>query len=124
MARIEIKTEKARELTFIVFTGKVTHADLIAALKTFYESEITSKVLWNFTNCDVEALETNDLYSIADVAKGYAHLRSGEKSAFVASSNLAFGLGRMFTTIIKVEDHPIEGATFRSVDEALTWLYS
>ncbi len=124
MAPFEIRTEKDQDLTFIDFSGKVSPADVIDALKTFYQSEITANTLWNFSNCDVAPLSGNDFPSFIDAAKVYAHLRLNGKSAIVGPGDLAFGLGRMFTIRAELEGYPILNGIFRSTNQALHWLSS
>jgi len=124
MAQIDIRTEIDRDLTFIVICGKVTAPELIDALKRFYDADITSKVLWDFSNCDVTALVTGDLSMLVNVAKRYAFLRPNGKSAFIASDEFAMGIGSMYSSLSGLKFHPISNGIFRSMDEALAWLDS
>ena len=124
MAQIDIKTEKDRDLTFIVVCGKVTVAELVDALKQFYDSEITTHILWDFSNCDVTALMAGDFSIVINVAKRYAHLRPNGKSAFIASSEFAMGIGSMYSWLSGLKFHPISNGIFRSMDEALARLDS
>ena len=122
MAQFKINTITDQDLTSIVFSGKVLPADIINALKDLYEFETTSKVIWNFSDCDVTSLLYDDLSSFIDAAKGFAHRRVNGKTALVGSSDLAFGIGRMHITLADLERYPIPLQIFRSVDEALAWL--
>jgi hypothetical protein len=122
MAAFDIITDKDQALTSIVFTGTVSPADVFDALTTFYESEITPKVLWNFSHCDINALITGNISAFIDAAKSYAHLRIEGKSALVGSDDLAVGLGRMFSSLAEIKGHPISHEIFRSVDDARAWL--
>lgn len=124
MAQIKIKTEKHRDLTFIVLSGKVTGESIIKALKSFYSSEITTKVLWDFSNCNVSALQTCDLSNFIETAKIYGHQRTDGKSALVGRDDLAFGLGRMIISMTELDGYPIQAKIFRTVEEAIAWLES
>lgn len=124
MAQIKIKTTKAQDLTRIAFFGKVTGESIIKALKCFYDSEITSKVIWDFSNCDVTQVQKEDLFSIIEVSKSYAHMRVDGKTALVVDSDLPFGIARMHKTLADLDRYPIRIEIFRSGDDALAWLNS
>lgn len=124
MTQIQIKTEVEQDLTLIVFLGKVTGENVKSALESLYSSTITSNVLWDFSNCDVSALTSGDLFEFIDAAKKHAHLRPNGKSAFLCQEDLAFGLGRMYASLTEVNRHPIKNEIFRTREEALSWLNS
>ena len=124
MAQIDIRTEKERDLTFIVISGKVTAADLVDTLKRFYDSDITSNILWDFSKSDVSDLVPGDLSTLVHVARRYAHLRPNGKSAFIASGEFALGVGSMYSSLSMLKSHTISNAIFRSMEEALDWLAS
>ena len=124
MNQVEIINEKEHDLTRIVFSGKITAAVILAALKKFYAFDVTQKILWDFSNCDPSALMAEDLTAFVETAKEYADLRMKGKSALVGNSDLQYGLGRMYSTLAEILKHPIPTPIFRTVDEALAWLDS
>jgi hypothetical protein len=124
MAQIKIKTEKGNDLTFIVLLGKVTSDTINNALKSFYGSAITTKVLWDFSNCDVTELEGGDLCHFVETAKRYGHQRIGGKTAIVTPSDIAFGIARMFKSRTEMDGYPVQAEIFRTKKEALAWLES
>ena len=125
-ATIDIKTDKARDLTLIVLCGKVSVTELVDTLKRFYaaKANITTNILWDFSNCDVTSLGAGDLSTVVNVARRYAALRPHGKSAFVATSEFAMGIGSMYASLSLLKNHPISNAVFRSAEEALAWLES
>jgi len=122
MANFDITIDKALDLTTIRFSGKIVASDIIDALQTFYQTEITSKVLWHFLEGDFSDLPSSDLAVIIDAAKSLSDMRPGGKSAIVGSSDLLYGLARMYASLAKVKNHPISNRAFRSEEEALVWL--
>lgn len=122
MTEFNILIDSARDLTRIEFSGNVTDATISQATKSFYETEITTNVLWDFSNCDVSDLSSNDFTRLIEFAKSYARQRINGKSALVGSDDLAFGLGRMILTMAAFHDYPVESQVFRTVAEALDWL--
>lgn len=124
MAQIEIKTVKELDLTFIIIVGKVTVAELIDTLKTFYDAYVTTNILWDFSNCDVSDLAKGDLSTVVNVARRYAALRPNGKSAFVASNELAMGIGSIYSSLSVMKSHTISNAVFSSREEAFEWLDS
>ena len=124
MAQIEIKTEKAQDMTRISFLGIVTSEDLLNALDRFYSSDATTKALWDFTGGDLSQLKTEKLFVVIDITKHYAHLRPGGKTALLVKGILAFGIARMHKTLAELERHPILMEIFTLENEALDWLNS
>ena len=124
MAQIEIKTEKARDLTHISFLGRVTAEDLIIAIDRFYRSDITTKALLDFTGGDLSHLKTEKLFAVINITKHYAHLRPGGKTALLVKGILAFGIARMHKTLALLERYPILMEIFTLENEALDWLNS
>jgi len=122
MANFDITINKALDLTTIRFSGKVLASEIIDAIQSFYQSEITSKVLWDFLEGDFSAMPSSDLTVIVDAAKSLSDMRPGGKSALVGSSDLLFGLARMYASLAEVMSHPIANRAFRSKEEALAWL--
>jgi len=124
MAQIKKIIDSDRDLTTLVFSGKVAPEEVIGALKEFYGASPTLNTIWNFSDCDLSAARMEQLSSILVVARSYAHLRKGGRSALVLPGDVGFGLGRMYEAMAEGKDHPVEHAVFRSVAEALKWLDS
>ena len=122
MANVDITIDKALDLTTIRFSGRVIASDIIDALQSFYRTEITTKVLWDFLEGDITDLPGSDLTVIIDAAKGFSDMRPEGKSALVGSSDLLYGLARMYASLAEVKRHPISNRAFRSKKEALDWL--
>ncbi|BBO74755.1 hypothetical protein DSCW_21720 [Desulfosarcina widdelii] len=122
MANFDITIDKALDQTTIRFSGRIIASDIIDALQSFYQTEITTKILWDFLEGDFTDLPSSDLTIIIDAAKSLSDMRPGGKSAFVGSSDLLYGLARMYASLAEVKRHPIANRAFRSNKEALAWL--
>lgn len=124
MAQIRKRTIKKKDLTIIYVIGKVSVNDITDALKDFYESSRTLKLLWDLSKSDLTDITSDHLREILSVAKDYAYLRKGGKTAFFISGSLGYGITRMYEIIAELYDHPVEFNVFRSRDEAMKWLES
>lgn len=124
MAQIKFDADKDQDLTRIRFSGPVTGEDLLDALNRFYRSDITTKVLWDFTDGDLSELKTEKLFSVIDATKRYALLRPVGRSAVLVNDILAFGIARMHKTLSDLERYPIPFEIFKVEKEALDWLNS
>jgi hypothetical protein len=56
------------------------------------------------------------------VAKKYAHLRKGGRSALVLSKDVGYGIGRMYGALSEIENIPYEIRSFRDIKDAREWL--
>lgn len=122
MANFDITIDKALDLTTIRLSGRIIASDIIDALQSFYQTEITTKVLWDFLEGDITDLPGSDLTVIIDAAKSFSDMRPYGKSALVGHSDLLYGLARMYASLAEVKRHPILNRAFRSKKEALDWL--
>jgi hypothetical protein len=122
MATFDITIDKTLDLTTIRFSGRVIVSDITDALQSFYQTAITTKVLWDFLEGDFTDLPSSDLTTIIDAAKSFSDMRPDGKSALVGSSDLLYGLARMYASLAEVKRHPISNRAFRSREEALDWL--
>ncbi len=122
MAHFDIKIDKELDLATIRFSGQTSSSDIIDAIQSFYRSELASKVLWDFLESNLSELPSEDITLIIETAKSYSGMRPGGKSALVGSSDLLFGIARMYASLAEVKCHPITNRAFRSRQEALDWL--
>ena len=124
MAEFEKKIFPDKEITVLKVTGDVTCDQIIGELTRIYEEEITNNYIWDFASAVVKNLTGNDLQQIIAHAKEYRHLRENGKTAFIISTSLGYGLGRMYDSLAQVADHPVKHGVFRSYDDAFAWIGS
>ncbi len=124
MAQIKKKIVKEKDLTIIEVTGKITSNEIIEAIIDFYKSDFTLKLLWDLSKSDMSGITGDHLREILSVAKSYAHLREGGKTALFTTLPLGYGIARMYEILSDVNQHPIQNSVFRSLDKAMAWLES
>jgi len=77
-------------------------------------------VLWDFTNGTMGKFNTYKLKSRVIKAKRY--LRKRDRSAFVISKDVDFGIGRMIQTYSNIEGIKTTMSIFHDKNKATEWL--
>ena len=106
MAEIKKEVIADREITVYRVTGKIDVDQIIFELDRFYEEKFTNNMIWDLSFANGKDLSSNDLQIIVSHAKEFGYLRKNGKTAFVISSSLGYGLGRMYDSLAQVADHP------------------
>jgi hypothetical protein len=122
MAQFEKKVMLTKNLTIIEVSGRVTLEELIDEISSFYRSEYTANLIWEFSNADVSEMQSDHLRQIICHAQKFVDLRQNGKTALVMPGSLAFGLGRMYEILAEIEDLPRTLAVVRDIREAMAWL--
>ena len=120
MAQTSRKTEK--ELTIFTVSGQLTAEEVIAILEEFYCSGCTPHILWDLSKADLSQIKDQQIEKILVVAKKYAHMRQGGKTAIVTSRPVDFGVARMYESLSNLEEHTFAQSVFKELDQALHWL--
>ncbi len=72
---------------------------------------------------DVPAPSADGMRDLAALAAGMDHPSQASRFAIVAPGDLAFGLGRMYSTYRELDPRSTKAVrVFRTMDEALAWL--
>jgi hypothetical protein len=122
---ITSQIDQSSQLTTHVVTGEVSITDIIGVIESFYKEKPTNNVIWNFCDADTDALLSISYDGLKDIArftKQHEDLRKSGKTALIVSTDLAFGLGRMYDTIAEIEHLSHSVKVFHSMDEANKWL--
>ncbi len=122
MAEIEKNIIDNKDITVLRLTGEIDVNQIIDELDRFYEGEFTNNVIWDLSDAEGKNLSSNDLHIIVSHAKELGHLRKNGKTAFIISSSLGYGMGRMYDSFAQVINHPVKHSVFRSYDEAVAWI--
>lgn len=123
MGTIETHSNKELNLTIHTVSGEVTAKELILEVETYYHlGEATRLILWDFSEASLTAITSKDVTWIAKHTSQYAGERIGGKTALVFSSDLGFGLGRMYDIRQDIEKSQLAHMCFRSRQEAMEWL--
>jgi hypothetical protein len=124
---MSIKTEvdESRDLTIHTLRGKIPASNVKDVLEAFFKDRPTKNVLWDLRDAEPEGeVLSQDVELLATLTKKYEGLREKGRTALVASSDLVFGLAKMYQAFANIEGvkHPVE--VFRSMDEAVRFIES
>lgn len=122
MKKIIKKIDSKNRLTVFTVIGKVTANEFIAAIGDYYNSSVTTNVLWDLTKSDLREISSPDVENIVNLSVKYAKKRSSGKTAIVGSDDLTFGLLRMYEQTKEMTELPFETQTFRVIGKAYKWL--
>ncbi len=123
MASIKTTIHAPLQLTVRTVVGKVTADELVEALRSYYTGPVTNLILWDFEKAELEDITTDQIHRLVRVTKELLKPHEGGKRALAGSSDLAYGLGRMFDSEQQVASPKLEHKAFRTKDQALEWLF-
>lgn len=122
MAEIEKEIIGDRAVTVFKVKGKMLFDQIIDEITQFYNNGLTQNTIWDFTGADGRHITSDEIQKIASHAKDFGHRRENGKTAFIISSSLAYGLGRMYDSLAQVFNHPVKHGVFRNFDDAISWV--
>lgn len=114
--------DRENDLTVITVEGDVTGKELADSVREFYAGNPTDRLVWDFSGASFEKITIRDLQMVSRTAGQYAVSRKRGKTALVFAADVGYGLGRMYEAFREAEDSPVGYRSFRSMDEALSWL--
>jgi hypothetical protein len=114
--------EAENDLTVFTVFETVNSDQILTQVIPFLTEEPTRLALWDFRAGSLSGIASNDLQSIVERGKQFADSRKGGRTAIVCSTDLDYGLGRMFQTFADIDRIPIEINIFRNLDDANEWL--
>jgi hypothetical protein len=80
-------------------------------------------ILWDFREAHPsKSVNAESMKQIAALVKKTIGSRTNGRTAFVAPSDLAFGLSRMYIAHVAIEKSAHKTNVFHTLDEALQWL--
>jgi hypothetical protein len=123
--RHETQTDRNRGISVVRFSGLVTPEDLQGFLSAYYQprrGQTFDLRLVDFSRVTEFPFYSKDVQVIADCVRSNAEHACTGKVAMVASQDLIYGMLRVFKSMTQGFRYPLE--VFRSVEEALLWLYS
>ena len=120
---ISAHIDNSRQVTIFTAVGAITFSDVMAALESYYNDAPTPNIIWDFRDARPgEVILPRKLKEIASFAQQRPRMRTGGKTAFVASQDLVFGILKMYEGFAARAELAHSVKTFRSMEEALTWL--
>jgi hypothetical protein len=119
---LEEFVDEEKQQTVHVFTGEVSGKDIIEAVKALYAAGPTPNHLWDLTEADISAVKSEDLQQIALIAEQSSPSGRAGRTAIVSTSDLGYGLSRMYSSFAEMSGHSAEVRSFRSRKEAEEWI--
>jgi hypothetical protein len=119
---VETTVDDSRQLTIFTICESLNFGDVEQSMKTFYAGVVTRNVLWDIQNADVTEFDSGQIQRLASLPLRFTEERKGGKTAIVASTDLAFGLSRMFQIFGETKDLPFLFRVFRTTEDALKWI--
>jgi hypothetical protein len=120
---IKFKLDQSKDLSIFLVEGPVTHDEVHAAIKRFYESTYpppTKNILWDLRSASVNEIGYEEAQELAFFATSSDHRKEIGRTAIVASEDVVFGVSRMFGAFIN--DNAVTFEVFRDFDEAYKWV--
>ena len=120
---ISFKYDNEKKVLFITLEGEV----LLKDLDQLYIDIVTSKEfppdirsVWDFRKADFSLIDLNFLESVFSIRKKYPE-RGNARAAFVADSDLSYGVSRMYEVLSSFE-LPQQIQAFREFSRAEEWV--
>jgi hypothetical protein len=123
MDSINTTIDDSLQFTIHTIKGKVSPEEIIDKIKTYSKNGPTELVLWDFSKADLSNIKFEHVETCISLASQYLNHRNSGKTALVFSSDVGYGLGRIFETRIDIIDSKIPYMTFRNKKDALKWLF-
>lgn len=122
MSIIQVDIDLQKQLTIFTVTSKITGDEIINVVEEYYSGNLTTCLLWDLRAADMSSLSSNELKNILFLSKKYAHRRKNGKTAIVVSSDLSFGISRMYGSYSEIYEHPAAHRITKDYDDAIKWL--
>lgn len=101
--------------------GDVNFHDVMVYISENSHLWLDKNVLWDFEDFEFSSMHPDDLTLFIQKAGDLRKIRQGLKTALVASSDLGFGMLRMFSMMAE-QTFSFTFEAFRSYSDALNWL--
>ncbi len=113
--------ERLENITVIHVDGKVSYNEVINIIKHNYDI-VTCHILWDLTSANLCDITSTHFRSILEYAKTHRPYCPGGKTAYVSTADSTYGMTRMFSAMAEISGMAYPYSSFRSFDEAVTWL--
>lgn len=124
MGKITTSIDYETGLTIQKVIGQISAAEIKSTIDNYYKGKFTALILWDFSDAIMNLITPGDARGIALLTKKYAEIRPNGKTAMVFSSDLGFGLGRVYDSSQHIENPGVSYMSFRNFDDAQNWLMS
>lgn len=120
---IERQTDPSNTLTTLTAIGELLIDEIMEVVGAFKDDPPALNILWDFRQASLpDSFKSEFTKRIAELAKTTVGRRHDGKTAYIASSDLIFGMCRRLTTQLNVIGALHSMMVFRNIDEAMKWL--
>lgn len=119
---MDIQIDKEKNIAFIKLAGQLSRKIILDAFDfTVSDKRYKSGMgrIWYFKDADLSSLDPMDIIEMAQYSTRFPPGINDVKVAFVASSDIEYGMSRMFELSSRSKT-PIY--VFRTMDEAEKWM--
>ena len=120
---IETTVDDQHDLTIHSCSGSLTEEEFMDAIQSFYKENPTRYVIWDFAKASLADILSDFVRQSSEMVKRLGVARRNGKSAVIASSDLEYGLARMFQIMTDNGEIPFKIKVFRYFREATRWLF-
>ncbi|MCP4599367.1 MAG: hypothetical protein GY847_02330 [Proteobacteria bacterium] len=121
---ITFQHDGSRNLTVFTIVGETSFDDYKETLASHFDSDPTDYLLFDFTARGpiIKRLTNEQIAELAEFAKQNERPGKITKTALVVTTDVDFGLSRMYENLADLQDNLGEMGIFRSLEEAYDWL--
>ena len=120
---ITVYTDPNRNLTIFKPSGLLEFEEVLFALKAFYDDEPTSNMLIDLmTDLPTIPISSKEIQELAKFKPRFEDRRSPGKTAILATTDLHFGMARMFEAQSEFYGSPHAVMVFKDFVSAISWL--
>jgi hypothetical protein len=122
MGAISRTVEQEKDLAIFTIVDDVDAKQVLDEVIGFLTGEPTHLVLWDLRAGSLMRVTPAGLRMIAERATKLADRRKGGRTAIVCSTDVDYGLSRMFQTFAELLQAPVEFTVSRDIEGAREWL--
>ena len=119
---ITVDTDPNRDLTIYKATGLIEFEEVLYALKAFYDDEPTPNMLIDLTDLPTIQISPKEIQELAAFQPRFSGNRAPGITAILATTDLHFGLARMFEAENAIHGSPHAVMVFKDMASAISWL--
>jgi len=120
--KFRVHQYKDLDLTIHEATEQINTLDIISLLKDFYQSRVTTFLIWDLNKGGNPELSENEIKKIIGISIEYGSQRKNGKTAIVTDNDLYYGLSRMYEMYSEMEiDLSLQVRVFRNIEQAIAW---
>jgi len=119
---ITTRREPSLNLTILTGSGSIEADEIIEAMNAMYADDPTKLVLWDLSEADISSISYEGVQRIAELAVEVGGMRTGAKTAIITAQQIAFGISRVYESLVDATVAPINILVCWTQKEALDFL--